>query len=334
MGLSSGRFGAASADPRTQENHMPRAIWSGSISFGLVNIPVKLCTAVSRKSVRFNQLDSETGTRIKQRRINPDTGEEVSNDQIVKGYELGEGRYLTVSDEELASLDPVAGRTIDLQEFVLQSEIDPVFYDSAYYLVPDPVAKKAYALLVHAMEEADRVGVARFVMRTKQYLAAMRVRDGHLMLSTMVYNDELNAAEDLDGLEGLCDVELTDAELQMAEQLIESLASPFEPAKYQDTYRNQVLELIDRKDAGEEIVVSAEGPTQEKVIDLMAALEASVATAKESRKRHPAAAAKAKTQATKTTSGAKKSALTTKKTAAKKTAAKKPAPKKPARKVS
>lgn len=313
---------------------MPRAIWSGSISFGLVNIPVKLYTAVSRKSVRFNQLDSETGTRIKQRRVNPDTGEEVSNDQIVKGYELGEGRYVTVSDEEFASLDPVAGRTIDLQEFVLQSEIDPVFYDSAYYLVPDPMAKKAYALLVHAMEEADRVGVARFVMRTKQYLAAMRVRDGHLMLSTMVYNDELNAAEDLDGLEGLTDVELTDAELQMAEQLIESLASPFEPAKYQDTYRNQVLELIDRKAAGEEIVVSTESPTQEKVIDLMAALEASVAAAKESRKRHPAAGANAKARATKTASGAKKSASRTKKAAAKKTAAKKPAPKKAARKAS
>lgn len=146
---------------------MPRAIWSGSISFGLVNIPVKLYTAVSRKSVRFNQLDRATGTRIKQRCVNSDTGEEIPNGQIVKGYELGEGRYVTVSDEELASLDPVASRTIDLREFVLQSEIDPVFYDSAYYLVPDPVAKKAYALLVHAMEEADRVGVARFVMRTK-----------------------------------------------------------------------------------------------------------------------------------------------------------------------
>jgi DNA end-binding protein Ku len=294
---------------------MPRAIWSGSISFGLVNIPVKLYTAVSRKSVRFNQLDKDTGTRIKQQRINPDTGEEVAYDQIVKGYELGEGRYVTVSDDELASLDPLAGRTIDLQEFVLQDEIDPVFYDSAYFLVPDPVAKKAYALLVHAMEEADRVGVARFVMRTKQYLAAMRVRDGRLMLSTMVYADELNHAEDLDGFEGLDDVELSEAELQMAEQLIESLAQPFEPEKYEDTYRNQVLELIDRKAGGEEIVVSAEGPSQEKVIDLMAALEASVAAAKQSRTRHPSAATK------------------TKKRTTKKAASKQPVAKKPAKKV-
>ena len=300
---------------------MPRAIWSGSISFGLVNIPVKLYTAVSRKNVRFNMLDSETGTRIKQRRVNPDTGEEVPNDQIVKGYELGEGRYVTVSDEELASLDPVASRTIDLQEFVLQSEIDPVFYDSAYYLVPDPVAKKAYALLVHAMDEADRVGVARFVMRTKQYMGAMRVRDGKLMLSTMVYADEVNEASDIEGLDDLDDVELTEAELAMAEQLIESLSQPFEPEKYEDTYRHQVLDLIDRKASGEEIVISAEGPSQEKVVDLMAALEASVAAAKEARKRHPSAAAeKTKKRSTKKKAPAKKAA---KKTTAKKAAAKK-----------
>lgn len=300
---------------------MPRAIWSGSISFGLVNIPVKLYAAVSRKNVRFNMLDRESGTRIKQRRVNADTGEEVPYDQIVKGYELGEGRYVTVSDEELASLDPVASRTIDLQEFVLQSEIDPVFYDSAYYLVPDPVAKKAYALLVHAMDEADRVGVARFVMRTKQYLAAMRVRDGKLMLSTMVYADEVNDASEIDGLDGLDDVELTDAELAMAEQLIESLSQPFEPEKYEDSYRNQVLDLIDRKAGGEEIVIAAQGPTQEKVVDLMAALEASVAAAKEARGRHPSAAAdKAKTRPTKKKATAKSPA---KKTTAKKAAAKK-----------
>lgn len=285
---------------------MPRAIWSGSISFGLVNIPVKLYTAVSRKNVRFNQLDKASGTRIKQRRVNPNTGDEVPNEQIIKGYELGEGRYVTVSDAELASLDPMASRTIDLQEFVLQTEIDPVFYDSAYYLVPDPVAKKAYALLVHAMEEADRVGVARFVMRTKQYLAAMRVRDGRLMLSTMVYADEVNSADNIDGLDGLDEIELTDAELQMAEQLIESLASPFDPTKYEDSYRNQVLDLIDRKASGQEIVVSAEGPSEEKVVDLMAALEASVAAAKKSRSRHPTAAEKTKNRATKKKAAPKK----------------------------
>ncbi len=281
---------------------MARAIWSGSISFGLVNIPVKLYSAVSRKNVRFNLLDSDSGTRIRQKRVNPDTGLEVPSDRQVKGYELGEGRYVTVTEEELSSLDPKASRTIDLQEFVLQSEIDPVFYDSAYFLAPDPVAKKAYALLVHAMEEADRVGIARFVMRTKQYVAAMRVRDGRLMLSTMVYADELNDAADIDGLEDLEDVELTEAERTMAEQLIDSLSQTFEPDRYEDTYRLRVLDLVERKAAGEEIVMSVEGPSPDTVVDLMAALEASVAAAKEARSRHPTGtAAKTKGRATKKT---------------------------------
>jgi DNA end-binding protein Ku len=266
---------------------MPRAIWSGSISFGLVNIPVKLYSAVSRKSVRFNQLDSETGTRVRQKRVNADTGAEVPFDAIVKGYELGEGRYVTITDEELVSLDPQATRSIDLQEFVLQSDIDPVFYDAAYYLVPDPTARKAYTLLAQAMTEAGRVGLARFVMRTKRYLAAMRAVDGHLMLSTMVYADEINPAESIDGLDDLVDIDLTKAERAMAEQLIESLSADFDPAKYEDDYRNRVLELIDRKANGEEIVISSEGPSPSEVVDLMAALEASVAAAKEARGRHP-----------------------------------------------
>ncbi len=314
---------------------MPRAIWSGSISFGLVNIPVKLYTAVSRKSVRFNQLDARTGNRIRQKRVDPETGDEVPYDQIVKGYELGDGRYVTVTDEELTSLDPVASRTIDLQEFVLQSDIDPVFYDAAYYLAPDPVAKKAYALLVHAMEEADRVGVARFVMRTKEYLAAMRVRDGALVLSTMVYYDELNPLQEIEGLDDLDDVELSDAELAMAEQLIESLASPFEPEKYEDSYRHRVLDLIERKAAGEEIVVSADGPSPEKVVDLMAALEASVAAAKESRSRHPSAGTASSDDGEKAATkkaGSKKAAA--KKATAKKATAKKATAKKAARKAS
>jgi DNA end-binding protein Ku len=280
---------------------MPRAIWSGSISFGLVNIPVKLYSAVNRKAVRFNQLDAETGVRIKQRRVNPDTGAEVPFDRIVRGYELGEGRYVTVTDEELTSLDPEATRSIDLQEFVLESDIDPVFYDAAYYLVPEPGARKAYALLVKAMEEAGRVGIAKFVMRTKQYLAAMRPVDGHLMLSTMVYADEINPVESIDGLDDLDDIELTDAERAMAEQLIESLSADFEPDKYEDDHRKRVLDLIDRKAGGEQIVVTSAGPTPTEVVDLMEALEASVAAAKQARNRHPSnpdAAEKAKKRST------------------------------------
>lgn len=268
---------------------MPRAIWSGSISFGLVTIPVKLYSAVSNKDVRFNQIDESNGARIKQKRVNAETGEEVPYERIVKGYELGDGRYVTINDDELASLDPVASRTIDLQEFVDQSDIDPVYYESPYYLAPDPVAKKAYVLLTQAMEEAGKVGIATFVMRTKKHLAALRPKDGRLVLSTMLYADEVNAAEDAIPESDVSGVSVSDAELAMANALIDSLAADFAPEKYRDDYRDAVLSLVERKAAGEEIVSAPEAPAAERVVDLMAALEASVAAAKEARKRHPAA---------------------------------------------
>ncbi|MEZ5143536.1 MAG: Ku protein [Acidimicrobiales bacterium] len=267
---------------------MPRAIWSGSISFGLVNIPVKLYSAVSRKTVHFNQLDARTNSRIKQKRVNPETGEEVPFEQIVKGYELASGAYVVVTDDELAALDPKAVRTIDIDEFVDLADIDPIFYDSAYYLAPDKAAKP-YALLAKAMQETGKVGIAHFVMRTKQYLAAIRPRDGRLLLSTMVYSDEVNDPVTIPELADLGDIELPEREIAMAEQLISSLATDFEPERFTDTYRDAVLELIERKAAGEEVVAPAASMEPEKVVDLMAALEASVAAAKEARKRHPTA---------------------------------------------
>src|SRR3954452_7926956 len=191
---------------------MPRAMWSGSISFGLVNIPVKLYSAVSRKTVHFNQLDSRTRSRIRQKRVSAEDGTEVPYDQIVKGYELAGGAYVVVSDDELAALDPKAVRTIDIDEFVDLAEIDPLFYDAAYYLAPDK-STKPYALLARAMEETGKVGIARFVMRTKQYLAAVRPKDGHLVLSTMVYADEINDPVDIPELTDADDVELADREL-------------------------------------------------------------------------------------------------------------------------
>jgi DNA end-binding protein Ku len=267
---------------------MPRAIWSGSISFGLVNIPVKLYSAVSRKTVHFNQLDSRTGARVKQKRVDAETGEEVPWDQIVKGYELDSGAYVTITEDEMAALDPKAVRTIDLEEFVDLSAIDPMFYDAAYYLVPDK-SSKPYALLARAMEEEGKVGIARFVMRTKQYLAAIRPLEGRLVLSTMVYADEVNDPAEIPELADVVDVEVSDKELTMAAQLVESLSTEFEPDRFQDTYRQAVLDLIDRKAAGEEVVVPAATAEPERVVDLMAALEASVAAAKETRKRHPTA---------------------------------------------
>lgn len=266
-------------------------MWSGSISFGLVNIPVKLYAAVSRKSVRFNQIDRNTGARIKYKKVSADSGDEVTNDDIVKGYELPSGDYVTVSDDELAQLDPKASRTIDIEEFVDLADIDPVFYDSAYLLAPDKATAKPYALLARAMEQSGKVGIARVVMRTKQYLCAVRPQDGKLVMSTMVYADEINDPTQIPELAQLDDVEVSDKELVMAEQLIASLSETFEPAKYTDTYRTKVLEVIERKAAGEEDVVTTPEPQEEKVVDLMAALEGSVAAAKEARGRHPTAAA-------------------------------------------
>jgi DNA end-binding protein Ku len=269
---------------------MPRAIWSGSISFGLVNIPVKLFNAVSRKTVSFNQIDSRTGARIRYQKVSGADGSEVPNDAIVKGYELPSGEYVLINDDELASLDPEAVRTIDIEEFVDLSEIDPIFYDNAYYLAPDKATVKPYALLAEAMERAQKVGIARFVMRGKQYLAAVRPKDGKLLLSTMVYPDEVNGTETISELESIEGVDVSDRELAMAEQLIESLSAEFEPAKFEDTYRNRVLEMIQRKAAGETELVAAPQPVSaDKVVDLMAALEASVKAAKETRQRHPTA---------------------------------------------
>jgi len=259
-------------------------MWSGAISFGLVNIPIKLFNAVSRKGVHFNQIDSRTGARIQYRKVSAADGEEVPSEAITKGYQLSSGDYVLVGDDELASLDPESSRTIDIEQFVDLAEIDPVFYDSAYYVAPDKAARKPYALLVKAMEEEGKVAIARFVMRTKQYLAALRASDGVLMLSTMVYADEVNDPRELGEIDAVTDTEVSDRELRMASQLIESLSEPFEAADFQDTYRNQVLELIERKAAGEEELVAAPAPqAEERVVDLMAALEASVKEAKAAR---------------------------------------------------
>ncbi|CAN5837840.1 Ku protein [soil metagenome] len=267
---------------------MPRPIWSGSISFGLVNIPIKLHNAVSRKSVHFNQIDTRTGSRIKYKKVSAADGEEVPSDAIAKGYELSSGQYVVVSEDELSSLDPEAVRSIDITEFVDLAEIDPIFYDSAYYVAPDQATIKPYALLCRAMEESQKVGIARFVMRSKQYLAAIRHQEGRLLLSTMVYADEVNEPKEIPELDAAAGVEVADKELKMARQLIESLAESFAPEKYSDTYRGRVEDLIERKAAGDEELVEAPAPVDSaKVVDLMAALEASVADAKKARGRHP-----------------------------------------------
>ncbi len=267
---------------------MPRPLWSGAISFGLVSVPVKLYPAVSRKTVRFNQIDSRTGARIKQKRVSALDGEEVPFDRIVKGHEVSKDSYVLVTDDEMMALMPKASRTIDISDFVRQSEIDPVFYDAGYHLVPDELARKSYMLLAAAMEEAGRVAIATFVMRTKQYVAAIRPVDGRLMLSTMVYADELVDPAELPGLEGLGDIEVSEAERAMATALIDNLSADFAPERYLDTFREAVMDLIERKAAGDTTVVEVPAAADDAaVVDLLAALEASVAAAKAARKRHP-----------------------------------------------
>lgn len=267
---------------------MARPIWNGSISFGLVAIPVKLYSATVDRAVRFHQIDSRTGSRVRQKRVSEADGAEVPYQEIVKGYELSSGRYVTISDDELAALDPKASRTIDLIEFVDLASIDPIYYESAYYLAPDPATPKPYALLLNAMSEASKVGIARFVMRGKERLCAIRADQDKLVLSTMRYADEIRASDEIDQLEAVAEVELTDKEVAMAGQLIASLDAAFDPEQFQDEYREKVQDLIARKREGDDSVIEAPGADQDDtVIDLMAALEASVAKAKSSRRRHP-----------------------------------------------
>ena len=256
---------------------MPRAIWSGAISFGLVNVPIKLYSATSPKTVRFHQLHARDGVRIQQKRVCPADGEEVAYDDIVKGFEIAPDRYVVLRQEELDALDPRHTKTIDIEAFVELSEIDPVYYDSAYLVAPSTGGAKPYALLLSAMEQAGKVALGRFVLRTRQQLCALRPANGVLVLSTMLYGDEVNAPDRLDELEDLADVQANEREVAMAGQLIESLSTPFDPTAYRDEYRERVLDLIDRKAAGEEIAVQPAEAAPAAVPDLMAALEASVA---------------------------------------------------------
>jgi DNA end-binding protein Ku len=256
---------------------MARSMWSGAISFGLVNVPVKLFSAVSRKTVRFHQLNGVTGNRIQQKRVDPETGEEVPYEQIVKGYELTRDRYVLINPDELDALDPEKTRTIDIEDFVDLADIDPVYYDHPYYLVPDTGAAKAYGLLLNAMKESGKVAIARVVLRSKEQLVAIRPAGDVLMMETMIFADEVVPPEDLDGLPEANELKASERELRMAQQLIDSLSSEFDPGRYRDEYREKVLELIERKAAGEELTPAPEAPEPVAAPDLMAALEASLA---------------------------------------------------------
>jgi DNA end-binding protein Ku len=258
---------------------MQRPIWSGAISFGLVNVPVKLYNAVKKRMVSFHQLRAKDGCRIRLKKVCPADGAEVPPENIVKGYEISPDRYVTIAAEELQTLYPHATRSIEIEDFVRLEEIDPVYFEQSYYLVPDKGAAKSYTLLLAAMRAAGRVGVARFVLRNKEYLAALRPTGLVLSLATMHFADEIIPPEELAGLPGE-ETAPTERELAMAGQLIESLTAAFDPQKYHNEYYRRVMDLIERKAEGQELVARPAAEEGAKVIDLMAALEASLKAVK------------------------------------------------------
>ena len=259
---------------------MARSIWSGAISFGLVNIPVKLFSAVSQKEVHFNMLHEKDGSRIQQKRVCAEEGTEVPWDEIAKGYEVSRGKYVMVTREELEALDPKATRAIEIEDFVDLDEIDPIFYETTYYAAPDRGADRSYTLLFEAMKRTKKVAIARVVLRTKQYLCAIRPMGRALAMSTMLYADEVRDIGELD--ETLPDrkTKVPERELAMAEQLVESLSAKFDPEKYKDEHRERVLEMLKRKAEGEEIVTQAAPERPAKVVNLADALERSLAAAR------------------------------------------------------
>jgi DNA end-binding protein Ku len=256
---------------------MPRAIWTGTISFGLVTVPVRLYSAIDRKAVRFHQLSGKTGARIAQKRVDPQSDEEVPYESIVKGYELAPDRYVVIEPQELDALQPQKTRTIEIEDFVELDQIDPIFYDHSYYLAPGPGGAKPYRLLLEAMKETGKVAIARVVIRNKEQLVAIRPMGDVLVMSTMLFADEVLPPERLEELSDGAGAKTNKREVDIAKQLVGSLAGDFQPDKYRDTYRDQVLELIERKAHGEKIAVQP--PPEEAPApapDLMSALKASL----------------------------------------------------------
>ncbi|MGO9557575.1 MAG: Ku protein [Acidimicrobiales bacterium] len=262
---------------------MARAIWTGSISFGLVNIPVGLYSAVSEKTIRFNQLQKGTSDRIRYKRVNENTGEEVEYQDIVKGYDVGDGRYVVLTPKELEAVEPSGSRTIEIEDFVDQVDIDPIFYNQTYFVAPKTeAAGRPYALLIEAMRKSGKVGIATFVMRSREHLAALRVNGEVLALETMYFADEIR--------EPSREIEIApsgepprERELTTAISLIESMGAKWDPTSYHDRYRLRVEELIDQKLQGQEVVTGKPADRDTNVVDLMEALRRSVDRVREDR---------------------------------------------------
>jgi DNA end-binding protein Ku len=264
---------------------MARAVWNGSVSFGLVNVPMKAFSAVHDHDVHFHQIDKESGSRIGYEKVAKSTGKPVESGDIELGYEVSKGRYVTFDPDEIADLRPSSTRTLEVTDFVDLASIDPVFFEHTYWLAPanDP-AKHAYHLLAAAMEENQRVGIGTVVMRNKQYLSAIRPVDGALAMSTMRFGDEVVPASDIAEVPSRS-TKPAKKELALASQIIEALATDWNPKRYHDTYTEELRKLIEAKDRGDEIVAEETTEPQAKVLDLMEALQASVSNARSGKKR-------------------------------------------------
>jgi len=268
-------------------------MWKGSISFGLVNIPIKMFTATEEKDVKFKNLHKECHTPLKYKKVCPTCNKEVAPEEIVRGYEYEPGHFILVNDEDLSAIkSEINDQSIEILDFVSLSEIDPIYFDKSYYLAPQDTGSKAYTLLRRAMDDTGRIAIAKMTIRNKQTLTALRVMHNVLVLETIFYPDEIRPVSQVPGLPEVLDVNTK--ELDIATKLIENLSTPFEPEKYTDDYRQALQDLIRKKIEGKEIEVAPETP-HHNVIDLMEALQASLKeTKKKPTKKKTKAAGKEK----------------------------------------
>jgi DNA end-binding protein Ku len=276
---------------------MPRTMWKGAISFGLVTVPVRLYPATEEKSLRFNQLHDKDHGRIKYQRVCAVCGEEVPFEHIVKGYEYEKDRYVVLEDEDFDAVPVESSRTVDIVQFVELEDIDPIYFQKSYYLIPEETGLKAYTLLRQALEEDGRVGIAKVSFRDKEHLAALRFKDRVLVLETMFWPDEIRSSEfeELDR-----EITVRPQELQMARSLIENLTEDFKPEEFRDEYRRALLEVVEKKAAGE-VIEAPEAPETTRVVDLMEALKASVEATK--KRAAPAKKAPSRSRAKKAAAG-------------------------------
>jgi DNA end-binding protein Ku len=262
---------------------MPRAIWSGAVSFGLVNVPVRMYSAIDEQDLRFHLLHERDDSRIGYEKICKAEDKPVPDDEIVKAYEFKDGEYVYVTDEDLEAAEGENYRTIDLQDFVPYDEIDPIYFEKTYYLGPGEGGERAYALLLRAMQESELCGIGTYVMRDKQHLGCLRVRDGVIQLEKMYFADEIRPTDEIK----LGKAKVGQRELEMAAELIERFTGPFKPEKYEDTYRKRLLDVINAKRKGKDVHVERP-PKDEEPVDIMEALRASIESAQRRSGRRPA----------------------------------------------